>query len=123
MKKRILTVLCILLMPFVIYAQSDDALSYKIPFGKHQIDPTIPNHGGHRAPVKAPDVFLCDHVIRFETPCDGCTLQLLNDEGSVIYSIVITSEESTLTLPNELEGYYELQIIFDNWIFYSDIKL
>lgn len=40
MKKRILTVLCILLMPFVIYAQSDDALSYKIPFGKHQIDPT-----------------------------------------------------------------------------------
>ena len=27
-------------MPSVIYAQSDDALSYKIPFGKHQIDQT-----------------------------------------------------------------------------------
>lgn len=123
MKKRLLTLLCILSMPFVIYAQSDDNQGHKIPFMTYRINPSTPGHGAHKTPVNPPVVYMDGHTLYFVSSCDSCILQLLNEEDEVIYSIVIPSEVSTLSLPFELEGYYELQIIRGNWIFYSEIEL
>jgi len=41
----------------------------------------------------------------------------------VVYTIVIPAGTTTLVLPADLEGTFELQIIDGEWMFYSDIEL
>ena len=76
-----------------------------------------------RSPVMVPSLSLEDHTLYFITPCDGCTLQLLNEDGEVEYSIVIPDYTETLTLPFYLEGEYELQIVRGQYCFYGYIEL
>ena len=77
----------------------------------------------NRSPVMAPTLCIEDHTLYFITPCDGCLLQLLNEDGEVEFSIEIPEESETLTLPFYLEGEYELQIIRGNFCFFGFIEL
>ena len=76
-----------------------------------------------RSPVMVPSVSIEDHTLYFDTPCDGCMLQLLNEDGEVEFAIEIPEESETLTLPFYLEGEYELQIIRGNFCFFGFIEL
>ena len=84
-------------------------------------DPTIGGPQPHRTPVQIPDVSLDGHTLTFDASCIGCTLRLVNAEGEVEYTTLITS--GTLVLPSTLEGEFEIQIIRDNWCFYGYIEL
>ena len=77
----------------------------------------------NRSPVMAPTLCIEDHTIYFITPCDGCLLQLLNEDGEVELAIEIPEESETVTLPFYLEGEYELQIIRGNFCFFGFIEL
>ena len=77
----------------------------------------------NRSPVMAPTLCIEDHTLYFITPCDGCLLQLLNEDGEVEFAIEIPEESETLTLPFYLEGEYELQIIRGNFCFFGFIEL
>ena len=84
-------------------------------------DPNSNDDDSNRSPVLIPEVSLDDHTLTFDDSCIGCTLRLVNAEGEVEYTTVITS--STLVLPSTLEGEFEIQIIRDNWCFYGYIEL
>ena len=120
MFKKLLTLLCILTMPAFMNAVSPH-LGLPIPFQSGRIKPTKP--GNPKSPVLAPTVYIDGNVLTFETPCDGCVLQLVDEDDDVVYTTIIPAGTTTLVLPADLEGTFELQIIRDNWLFYADINL
>ena len=96
---------------------------YPITFNVRGIDPTAPIRNPQRSPIAYPEVGIDGYTIYFFTPCDGCTLRVVNEDGEVEYSTVIPTDCESLELPSTLEGEYEIQIIRDNYCFYGMIDL
>ena len=94
-----------------------------IPFQAGRIKQTKPWPGNPKSPVVAPTVYIDGNVLTFETSCDGCVLQLVDENEDVVYTIIIPVGTTTLALPSDLEGTFELQIIDGEWMFYADIEL
>jgi hypothetical protein len=67
-----------------------------------------------------PEVFLQDNVLRFITPCNGCTFRLVQN-NNICYEIEIMG--NTLSIPTTFTGIYELQIVSGEYIFYTDVTL
>lgn len=120
--KKILTLLCILAMPAFMNAQHPHH-GLPIPFIKGYVNTTKPLNPKPKSPVVEPNVYIEGNVLTFETSCDGCVLQLVDEEDDVVYTIVIPAGTTTLVLPATLEGTFELQIIDGEWLFYADIEL
>ena len=122
MKKAFLfIVLACMACPVQICADGgdDDPLLLQVTI----YDPTG-NHGGiPKAPVQVPSVSLDDHTLYFFTPCDGCTLNLVDENDVVVYTIVIPAGTTSLVLPATLSGNFELQIIRGNYCFWGEITL
>ena len=95
----------------------------QVPLRVKPVNPTQTSGPIKRSPVMAPTLCIEDHTLYFITPCDGCLLQLLNEDGEVEFAIEIPEESETLTLPFYLEGEYELQIIRGNFCFFGFIEL
>jgi hypothetical protein len=74
-------------------------------------------------PPSVPSVSLEDHTLYFNSPCDDCTLQLINEDGDVEVDMVIPEDTTTITLPFYLEGEYLIQIIRGRYCFYGFIEL
>lgn len=87
------------------------------------VDPNNDNEGQQKTPITVPDISLEDHTLYFYTPCDGCTLRLLDENDNVVYSTVIATGTTSLVLPSTLSGEYEIQIIQGNICFYGYINL
>ena len=123
MRKKILILLSIVSMLFVCHTESFAAPGSPIPFNTGYVNPTEPGSHNPKSPVLAPTVYIEGNVLTFETPCDGCVLQLVDENDDVVYTTIIPAGTTSLILPSTLEGTYELQIIRDNWLFYADINL
>ena len=122
MFKKFLTLLCILAMPAFMNAVCPPP-GLHITFQKGYIQSTKPGYPRPKSPVLAPTVYIDGNVLTFETPCDGCVLQLVDENDDVVYTTIIPAGTTTLALPSDLEGTFELQIIDGEWMFYSDIEL
>ena len=88
-----------------------------------KIDPTIMDDDQHKGPVQIPEVSLDDHTLYFFTPCDGYTLNLVDENDVVVYTIVIPTGTTSWGLPATLSGEYELQLISGNYCFWGMITL
>lgn len=88
-----------------------------------RVDPTVIKGNGGRAPIVIPTLYMEGYNILFQTPCDGCTLQLVSEDGEIEYSVVIPEGTETLTLPSDLSGEYELRIIRGQFCFWGYIEL
>ncbi len=111
------------LLALVITMSVDAFADVTAPIPFRVIRTTSPNGHNPKSPVLAPTVYIDGNVLTFETPCDGCVLQLVDEDDDVVYSIVIPAGTTSLILPSTLSGTFELQIIRDNWLFYADINL
>ena len=76
-----------------------------------------------KTPIVPPSVSLDDHTLYFATPCDGCTLNIVDGNGVVVYTIVIPTGTTSLVLPATLSGEYGLQIISGIYLFFGTIDL
>lgn len=110
------------------------AMVTMLPLQRVSADPAILNfqvriidhsngEGRHRTPVLSPSLSIEDYTLYFDTPCDGCELRIVDEEGEVVYSITVPSSCSSIDLPSTLSGDYELQIIQGNFCFYAEIQL
>ena len=79
-----------------------------VPVNLSIVDPTINQEGSHRGPT-IPLVGIEDYTLTFSTPCYGYTLELLDEDGDVAYTTIITS--TTVNLPATLSGTYQLRLI------------
>lgn len=87
------------------------------------VDPTEEYEPYQKGPVLVPSVSLDDHTLYFITPCDGCTLRLLDENDVVVYSTVIPTGTTSLMLPSYLSGEFEIQIIQGFYYFWGYIYL
>lgn len=95
----------------------------EIPLQINYVDPNDGNLGQQKGSVPIPSISLDDYSLIFNTPCDGCTLRLLDEDGFVVYSIVIPTGTTSLVLPSWLSGKYEIQIVMGHWLFTGWINL
>ena len=119
--KKMNLFLCVLVTLLTFHATPLSAIGLRIPFTRGYVNPTKPRP--HKSPVLAPTVYIDGNVLTFETPCDGCVLQLVDENDDVVYTTIIPAGATTLALPSDLEGTFELQIIDGEWMFYADIEL
>lgn len=86
-------------------------------------DPTGSHEPYEKGPVLVPSVSIEDYTLYFITPCDGCTLRLLDENDVVVYSTVIPTGTTSLVLPSYLSGEYEIQIVQGFYYFWGYIYL
>lgn len=84
-------------------------------------DPTYGESEQHRGSVTIPEVDLDASTLFFITPCDGCTLRLLDENDNVVFTTIISS--STIVLPSTLSGDYRIEIISGNYCFWGFVNL
>ena len=122
MKKKLLAIILTVsmsLVPSSVFAQ----LSLPIELQVSEIDPT-PYPGGHpKSPILIPSISYDDHTLFFNTPCSGFTLNIVDENNVVVYTLVIPTGTTSLVLPSTLSGEYELQLISGNYLFWSVISL
>lgn len=87
------------------------------------LDPSIANEPIGRGPLVIPFVSLEGYTLYYVTPCDGCTLRLLDENDVVVYSTIIPTGTTSIVLPSNLSGEYEIQIIQGNIYFWGYIIL
>lgn len=87
------------------------------------VDPNNNLGGNPRSPILIPELSIEDYTLYFNTPCDGCTLRLVDADGNTAYSTIIPTSCSSLVMPSTLSGTYELQIVSGNFCFYTEIEL
>ena len=116
--KKIVFLLMMAFMPFANLS----IMAGVIPLQVGYIDPTK-DQDPQRSPVFIPRVGIEDYTLSFITPCDGCELLLLDEDGNIAYSTIIPEGCTTLMLPSYLSGFYEIQIIRGNFCFYGYIEL
>jgi len=119
-KKRFLIIsLLMAMLSFANVSVYADSVDLQVGY----IDPNDGDEGQHRTPVLIPDVSLDGYSLIFNTPCDGCTLRLLDENDAVVYSTVIPTGTTSLVLPSYLSGEYEIQIIQGYLYFWGFIYL
>lgn len=112
------------LMPSGAYSQSQNLFSFEnVYLHVRKVDSVDSAKSVKRSSVKTPSLSLENHTLYFNTSCDGCTLQLLDESGNVKYTKVIPENTSNITLPSDMAGGCELQIIRGQYCFYGLIDL
>lgn len=99
------------------------AVPVNIPLHAGYEDPNYGLDGHQKGSVPIPSISLDDYSLIFNTPCDGYTLRLLDEDGVVVYSIVIPTGTTSLVLPSTLSGDYQIELVMGYWHFTGWINL
>ena len=120
MNRKILALFSLFLIGTVQVVKAD---GLPITFEVFIEDPSHPHPSYPKSPITPPSVSLDDHTLYFATPCDGCTLNIVDSNNVAVYTLVIPMGTTSLVLPATLSGEYELQIISAGYLFYGTIDL
>ena len=78
----------------------------------------------HRSPIAYPSVSIDDYILYFYDIDTYFTIQIINDKGELVYTVSKYPDSTTLILPSELSGNFELRIYYgSNYYFYCDVFL
>ena len=127
MKKKVLMITAILCMASVSPIFADET-GEQIELQVSILDPTTPHGGPRKAPprpsaVQIPTVFLDGYMLYFDEPCDGCTLQLVDEDAEIVFAVVLPNGTTEWELPELASGEYQLQIIRGKYCFWGWIEL
>lgn len=83
-------------------------------------------HGNGRAPIYAPSVSIDDHTLYFWDSC--AFLIYIKEEDAdgneqVVYTTIVTADETSTILPSELVGNYIIEVIRGEQCFIGEIEL
>ncbi len=83
-----------------------------------------PGGPGHpRTPIAVPKVYIEDYTLSFEANHPDYVLIIRDEDGSVVYSTMVYSTQTTVILPSTLSGDYEINLVMGNWLFTGWIEL
>ena len=117
MKKNLLLVLFALFMSTSVMAWSLIPLSVNY-------DEEQPLTNGHpKTPITAPRVYIDDYTLLFETNHPEYILNIKDENNNVVYSTVVPSTQTQVSLPSTLSGNYEIHLVMGNWLFMGWINL
>ena len=86
-------------------------------------DPTPMTTGHGKGPVLMPTVWQNGYQLDFDGSHDAYVLRLVDSADNVVYSTVIPSYQTQLWLPTYLLGYYRIELLTDELLFYGYITL
>ena len=121
-KRLLLFALMMALLPLSslrVSAENPDDIDLEAEY----VDPDLDQNDYPRSPILIPHVGIDGYTLTFYTPCDGCTLRLLDESGNVVYTTVIPVGATTLVLPSYLSGEYRIEIIQGVFCFWGYIEL
>jgi len=118
MLKKIL-LLCISL--FWVTSMSAQQVPVKLHAG--YFDPSSGLENGPRSPINPPTVYLEDYTLTFMANHPEYVLYIKDEDEEVVYSSVVTSAETQVTLPTYLTGSYKIELVMGNWCFWGYITL
>ena len=87
------------------------------------IDPSPIGHQTHKSPVCPPSVFIEDYTLSFNAFDDDVVIQLLDGDDVIVFSGVIPAGTTNFQLPSTLEGEYQIQLIYGNFIFTGYVEI
>ena len=88
-----------------------------IPFTVHYDDNMPIGNGIGKTPVRPPLVYIEDYTLSFDT------LIIKDEDGYVVYTTTVFSNDTEVILPSTLSGNYEVNLIMGNWLFSGWINL
>ena len=117
--KRITVLLCVLFMCTIMQAQERIAFSVECS----AFDDKPMNNGRPKAPMRPPVVYLDDYTLTFAVGHPDYELTIKDEDGETVYTTVVTSAETLVTLPSSLTGSYVIELTMGNWKFVGWIEL
>lgn len=76
-----------------------------------------------KSPILVPEVYLNGNVLTFDEALEGTTVQLLDEDDTIVFSDFIEENQTSIVFPTTLFGSYKLLIICSNITFYCEIEL
>ena len=76
-----------------------------------------------KSPKAPPTVYQEDNTLTFVADHPEYVLYIKDEDEEVVYSTVVTSAETEVTLPSYLSGTYEIELVMGNWLFTGWIDL
>lgn len=117
MNKKHFLIISLLTAMLSLASVSVFAVPVNIPLHAGYEDPNDGNSGLQKGSAPIPSISLDDYSLIFNTPCDGYTLRLLDEDGVVVYSVVIPTDTTSLVLPSWLSGDYQIELVMGYWLF------
>ena len=74
-------------------------------------------HGYPKSPMRPPVVYIEDYTLAFVADHPEYILNIKDEAGEVIFTTIVYSTETQVTLPETLSGDYEIELMMGNWIF------
>lgn len=112
MKKVVIFVIYFLMMGVINVAAA------KLNLNVGGVDPTPGTEERPRGPVLVPSVDQDGSTLTFLTSYADFTLQLFDEDGSLVFTTYIPSTLTTVTLPSTLSGEYEILLLPDTGSIY-----
>ena len=111
-----LAVICLLFgMP--VNAQSPILLN------SERIDPTPIGGQPQKSPIDVPSVSIEDYTLYFTPDHPEFILYIKDEEDNTVYSTTVYSSVTTIVLPSYLSGNYQIQLVWNGWMFYGWFNL
>ena len=123
MKKFLLLMMSYFFIGTHAMAQTPEGNSSPIDFSTGWIDPTPMGHPASKSPIAPPTVYLEDYTLTFMANHPEYVLYIKDEDEEVVYSTVVTSAETQVTLPTYLTGSYKIELVMGNWCFWGYITL
>ncbi len=121
-KRLIMFALIMALLPFIsVCVNAENPCDIDLEVG--YIDPASTQGEDQRSLVLIPHIGIDSYTLTFYTPCNGCTLRLIDENDTVVYSTLIPVGTNTLILPSYLSGEYKIEIIQGIYCFWGYITL
>ena len=124
MKMKTMITAIMLMMSMMSFANGEQDFAGELldlQVGYH--DKGQASHPKPRTPEVIPQIYFDGNTLYFATPCDGCTLQIVDEAENICYELVIPMGTTELELPENLFGEYELRIIRGNTLYYGTINI
>ena len=95
----------------------------RIPLAVGIIESMPIGHGHSKSPMRPPVVYIEDHTLAFVADHPEYILNIKDEDGEVVYSTVVYSTLTQVTLPSILSGEYVIELTMGSWIFTGWIEL
>ena len=95
----------------------------RIPLAVGIIESMPIGHGHSKSPMRPPVVYIEDHTLAFVADHPEYILNIKDEDGEVVYSTVVYSTLTQVTLPSILSGEYVIELRMGYWLFTGWIEL
>ena len=114
-----------IIIVFLLYicVGSVSAQSLPIEFEMSIFDNKPVGHSAPKTPINPPTVYVQDFTLTFAFDHPEYVLYIKDENDAVVYTTVVNSAVTQVTLPSTLSGDYKIELVMGNWLFTGYINL